>query len=68
MLLAALTRAAPAADPFHGYPPWLVVAVGTVLAVLVLWIFGKLVKWMIWVLIAVVLIGGFIAAGRLLLE
>lgn len=68
MLLAALTRAAPAADPFHGYPPWLVVAVGTVIAVLLLWIFGKLIKWTIWVLIAVVLVSGFIAAGRLLLE
>lgn len=67
MLFAALTQAA-ASDPYYGYPPWLVVAVGALIAALLLWIFGKLVKWMIWVLIIVVLAGGLITAGRMLLE
>lgn len=67
MLLAALTQAA-APDPYHGFPPWLVVAVGALVAALLLWIFGKLVKWMIWVLIIVVLAGGLFTAGRMLLE
>ncbi|MDO8544431.1 MAG: hypothetical protein Q7S40_28665 [Opitutaceae bacterium] len=68
MLIAALTQAAPAEDPFQGYPPWLVILIGTLVAVLLLWIFGKLLKWTIWVLIALVLVGGLITAGRLLLE
>jgi hypothetical protein len=51
----------------HGYPPWLIVVIGAVIAAVVLWIFAKLVKWTIWVVILVVLVGGLVVAGRMLL-
>ena len=43
-------------------------AVGTLLAALLLWLFGKIVKVLIWILIAVVLVGGVYAVARMLLE
>lgn len=62
--LALVRQAAEAASasngPLHGYPPWLIVVVGALVAALLLWIFGKLVRWTLWVLIIVVLIGGLI--------
>ena len=35
---------------------------------LLLWLFGKIVKVLIWILIAVVLVGGVYAVARMLLE
>jgi hypothetical protein len=67
MLLGALTRAVDS-DPYYGYPPWLVIAAGALVAALLLWIFGKLLKWVLWVLIVVVLVGGLIMAVRMLFE
>ncbi len=66
MRLAVLAQLAAlsSSDPFQGHPKWLVLLVGTLLAAVLLWIFGKLMKWTIWVLIVVVVIGGLIAAGR----
>ena len=71
MLLAVLTQVAPASAngaPFFGHPPWLVVLVGAVLAAAALWIFAKLLKWMIWLAIVLVLVGGAITAAKLFLE
>lgn len=51
-----------------GYPPWLIVLVGAAVAALLLWIFGKLLKWTIWIVIVVVLIGGVITAAKMYLE
>lgn len=68
MIFAALTRASALSESLQDYPPWLVVVAGALVAAALLWIFGKLVKWTVWVLIIVVLIGGVVAAGRLLLE
>jgi hypothetical protein len=68
MLFAALSQVTTTDDPFRGHPPWLVVLVGTLIAVLILWIVGKLLRWTVWVIIILVLVGGFITAGRLLLE
>ena len=69
MLFAVIREAAEAAStsggPFHGYPPWLVALVGTIVAVIALWIFAKLVKWTFAIIIVVVLIGGVVAAGRM---
>lgn len=72
VFVAVATQASSAAasapnDMFHGYPRWLVVLVGSVIAALVLWLFGKLVKWAIWILIIVVLVGGLVVAGQMLL-
>ena len=51
-----------------GYPPWLVVLIGTFVAVLALWILMKLLKWTLWLLLFAVLIGGLIWSGSLLLQ
>ncbi len=51
----------------HGYPPWLIVVIGAVIAAIILWIFAKLVKWTVWLVILVVLVGGMIVAGQMLL-
>lgn len=72
MYLAVIRQAAEAASsatgsPFYGYPPWLVVLVGAVVAVILLWIFAKLLKWAIWVLMIVVLVGGIALAAKMYL-
>lgn len=40
------------------YPRWLVVLAATLVTVLVLWIMLKLLKWAMWLLLAVVLAAG----------
>lgn len=40
------------------YPRWLVVLVGTLVAALFIWILMKLLKWALWILFFVVLVGG----------
>ncbi len=72
VLLAVIRQAAEAASqapngPFYGYPPWLVVLVGAFVAALVLWIFAKLMKWALWVLILVVFVGGILTAAKMYL-
>ena len=71
MWLALIKQAAETAQsaeaPWYGYPPWVVVLVGTVIAAAGLWIFSKLLKWVLLVAIAVVLAGGLIWAVRLYL-
>ncbi len=67
-MLAVLTKSAADAGFLAEWPPWLIVAVGTLLAALLLWLFGKIVKVLIWILIAVVLVGGVYAVARMLLE
>lgn len=49
------------------YPQWLVVIVGTLLAVLAIWILMKIMKFAMWVLLFCVLIGGILWAGSLFL-
>lgn len=67
-VLQQAAQAVSAADgPFYGMPPWLVVLIGTLIAVVVLWIFAKLLKWTIWIVIFIVLIGGVLAAAKMLL-
>lgn len=48
------------------YPEWLVVLVGTLLAVLAIWVVMKLLKWTLWLLLFAVLIGGVLWAMYLL--
>lgn len=67
-MLAVLTKSAADAGLLADWPPWLVVAVGTLITALVLWLFSKVVKVLIWILIVVVLAGGVYAVARLLME
>ena len=71
MVLAVIRQAAETAPfpdgLFPGCPPWLVVLGGAVLAAALLWLFGKLLKWAIWIIIILVLVGGLFTAGRMLL-
>jgi hypothetical protein len=70
VFLAVIRQAAEAASnangPFHGYPPWLIVLVGALVAAVAIWIFAKLLKWTLWIAILVVLIGGVILAAKML--
>jgi hypothetical protein len=67
-MLAVMTKSAVDAGFLADWPTWLIVAVGTLLAALLLWLFGKIVKVLIWILIAVVLVGGVYVVAKLLLE
>ena len=49
------------------YPRWLVVLVGTLIAAVAIWILMKLLKWTLWLLFFVVLIGGVLWSISLLL-
>ena len=50
------------------WPQWLQVLVGTVVAVVFLWVFAKVVKWSLYILIWLVLIGGLATAIWLFLQ
>ena len=50
------------------YPKWLVVLVGSLAAALIIWLAMKLLKWTLWLLFFVVLIGGVLWAGYLLIN
>lgn len=49
------------------WPPWAVVAAGTLLLVLAIWITMKVLKWTLWLLLFFVLIGGVLWSLWLLL-
>ncbi|MSU25228.1 MAG: hypothetical protein EXS32_15595 [Opitutus sp.] len=51
-----------------GWPDWLVVLVGTVVVALALWLLIKALKWALWVLLFLVLLGGLEWAGWLLMR
>lgn len=45
-------------DSLAGYPPWFVAACVTVVALVLVWIAAKLLKWSLYLLMALVLIAG----------
>jgi hypothetical protein len=51
-----------------GYPEWLLVLAGTLIAALVVWILMTVLKWTLWLLFFGVLIGGIAWAGWLLMQ
>lgn len=63
----AAQQASASNGPLHGYPPWLVLLIGALVAAIALWIFAKLLKWAIWVVILIVVIGGLITAANMYL-
>lgn len=52
------TSTSPMIDSLAGYPPWLVASCVTIVAAVAIWIFAKLLKWSLYLLIALVLIAG----------
>jgi hypothetical protein len=51
-----------------GYPDWLLALVGTLVAAFVVWLMITLLKWALWFLFFLVLIGGLAWTGWLLLQ
>ena len=45
-------------DSLAGYPPWFVAACVTVVAVVLVWIAAKLLKWILYLLMGLVLMAG----------
>jgi len=69
--LAAITKTTNAVSEnglWYGYPPWIVVLVGTVVGAAALWLLSKLLKWVLLLAMVAVLVGGLIWAARLYLE
>jgi hypothetical protein len=52
----------PLIDSLSGYPQWLVMACLTVVAVVAIWLVAKLLKWSLYLLMVLVLIGGLAAS------
>jgi len=48
-------------DSLAGYPPWFVAACGTIVAVVLIWFAAKLLKWSLYLLMTLVLVGGVVA-------
>jgi hypothetical protein len=51
-----------------GYPSWFVAACVTVVACALIWFAVKLLKWSLYLLMALVLVGGVIATGWLIIS
>ena len=57
-MLFALQSSSSMWNSLAEYPPWFVVLCATIVVAVLIWIFAKLVKVALWVLLAVVLVGG----------
>ncbi len=57
-----------ALDSLAGYPAWFVAACLTVVAAVLIWLFAKVLKWALYLLIGLVLIGGAATTLWLLLH
>ena len=55
-------------DSLAGYPPWFVAACLTIVAAVAIWVIAKLLKWSLYLLVGLVLIGGAVATAWLLLR
>jgi len=63
VLLAVLTKTSSFGLSLEGYPDWLVLLVGVVVAALAIWIIVKLIKLALWVALVLVLAGGLATAA-----
>jgi hypothetical protein len=59
MFAAITTKTFTFTQSFDGWPDWAVIALATVVLALAIWIAIKLMKWALWILFFVVLLGGF---------
>ena len=53
-------------DSLAGYPRWFVAACATIVVAVLIWIFAKLLKWSLYLLLGLVLIAGAVATGWLI--
>jgi hypothetical protein len=67
-VLAAAVKETVTIIDLSAYPDWLVVLGGTLLTALIVWLLITLMKWALWILFYVVLVGGVLWAGWLLLR
>ena len=58
MLLAVVTKTSSFGISLEGWPDWLVLVVGVLMAALAVWIVVKLIKLALWLLLALVVAGG----------
>jgi hypothetical protein len=58
MFAQVTTKSYTFTQSLEGWPPWLTVAVATILAALAIWVLMKVLKWALWLLFFVVLFGG----------
>ena len=68
VLLAVFAKATTMLDSLADYPRWFVVACGTIVGAVLIWVVMKLLKLALWVLIATVLIVGLGTATWLLVK
>ena len=68
VLLAVIAQATTMLDSLGDYPRWFVVACGTIVAAVLIWVVMKILKLVLWVLIASVLIVGLGTATWLLVK
>jgi len=58
VLLAVVTKTSSFGISLEGWPDWLVLVVGVLVAALAIWGGGKLIKLALWLLLALVVAGG----------
>jgi hypothetical protein len=63
-----MERLQPLIDKINQYPTWLVILCGTVVASVLLYLLSKTIKWMIYIAIVCVVVGGVAAALYYLLK
>src|ERR1017187_3809601 len=68
VLLALFAKTTTMLDSLADYPRWFVVACGTIVAALLVWVGMKLLKLALWLLLAVVLVVGLGTAAWLLVK
>jgi hypothetical protein len=68
VLLALMAKTTTMLDSLADYPRWFVVACGTIVAAVLIWLVLKLLKLTMWLLIFVVLAVGLGSAAWLLLK
>lgn len=68
IVFLALVKESVTVVDLSGYPDWLLVLGGTIVAAVIVWLLITLLKWTLWLLFYGVLIGGVIWAGWLLLQ
>ena len=68
VLLALIAKTSSMLDSLADYPRWFVVACGTIVAAVSIWVVMKLLKLTMWLLIFAVLVVGLATAAWLLLK